>query len=130
MPSSWPVSNGGYLAQLSIEYCYVATISGFSRLEAVGPPAPHNTQKVGKTKLRIVGREVIDTRTGGGDRRIATTPNRRADRLLHCRCQQAGLPHVATLVLRHIHRSVSRGESPSYCFVSTRRVASSRGSAL
>src|SRR5260221_2470024 len=101
MPSSWPVSNGGYLAQLSIEYCYVATISGFSGLEAVGPPAPHNTQKVGKTKLRNVGREVIDTRTGGGDCRIAPTPYRRADRLLHCRCQQAGSPHVATLVLRH-----------------------------
>src|SRR5258708_35065546 len=55
MPSSWPVSNGGYLAHLSIEYCYVATISGFAGLEAVGPPAPHNTQKVGKTKLRNVG---------------------------------------------------------------------------
>src|SRR5260221_14374616 len=101
MPSSWPVSNGGYLAQLSIEYCYVATISGLSGLEAVGPPAPHNTQKAGKTTLRNVVREVIANRTRGGDRRIATTPYRRADRLLHCRPHQARPPHVAPLVLRH-----------------------------
>src|SRR5260221_7886211 len=46
-------------------------------------------------------REFIDTRTGGGDRRIAALPHGSADRLLHCRCQQAGSPHVATLVLSH-----------------------------
>src|SRR5260221_11456914 len=73
MPSSWAVSNGGYLAQLSIEYCYVATISGFSGLEAVGPPAAHNPQKVGKTKLRNVGTSTHESEGAGARTQAVAT---------------------------------------------------------
>jgi hypothetical protein len=46
---------GTHFGHFSPEYCYIGARPGFSCLEPRWTSAPHNTQKMGETKLRNVG---------------------------------------------------------------------------